>query len=109
VLSKKSQFYRKQILYNKNKINNDIENLEYLLYENSTDIPPNYTTKLKERVDKALNTFDYYERNIFLLYYEGNLTYNELSNETGIPKISIFNTVRKVKKRLKLLVNVCTN
>ena len=47
--------------------------------------------------------------NVFLLYYEGNLTYNELAIETGIPQISLFNTVRKVKKKLKELVNVCTD
>ena len=29
------------------------------------------------------------------------MTYGELSDELGIPKISIYNTVRKVRKQIK--------
>jgi RNA polymerase sigma factor (sigma-70 family) len=108
VLSKKSQFYRKRIAYRKNKLNIDISNLEYLIIDNNY-LPDLYKDKLKASINKALDKFDYYERNIFLLYYESKQTYNELAEETGIPKISIFNTVRKVKKQIKELVNVCTD
>lgn len=108
VLSKKSQFYRKRILYNKNKVKTDINVLEHLLNKNEGNVPQNYKERLKQTLDSTLETFNYYERNIFLLYYESNLTYNELADETGIPKISIFNTVRKVKTKIKELVNVCT-
>lgn len=109
VLSKKSQFYRKRILYNKNKVNVNISDIEYILNDKAKDIPQDYKTLLNKRLNTTLTKFDYYERNVFLLYYEGNLTYNELAIETGIPQISLFNTVRKVKKKLKELVNVCTD
>lgn len=72
-------------------------------------MPDLYKDKLKASIDNALDKFNYYEREVFLLYYESNLTYNELAQETGIPKISIFNTVRKVKTKLKEIVNVCTD
>lgn len=107
MLSKKSQFYRKRIAYKKNKINIDISSLEYLLLNNDP-VPDLYKEKLKASIEKALDNFNYYEREVFLLYYESKLTYKELAKETGIPKISIFNTVRKVKTKLKQLVNVCT-
>lgn len=107
MLSKKSQFYRKRIAYKKNKVNIDISNLEYL-FINDNYTPDLYKQKLKASIDKALTTFEYYEREVFLLYYDSKLTYKELAKETGIPKISIFNTVRKVKTKLKNLVNVCT-
>ena len=107
VLSKKSQFYRKRIAYKKNKINIDISSLEYQLLNNNP-VPDHYKEKLKASIEKALDNFNYYEREVFLLYYESKLTYKELAKETGIPKISIFNTVRKVKTKLKELVNVCT-
>ena len=109
VLSKKSQFYRKRILYNKNKVKTDISDLEHFLNIKVVDTPQDYKERLKQTLDTTLETFNYYERNLFLLYYEGNLTYNELADETGIPKISIFNTVRKVKKQIKEKVNVCTD
>ena len=109
MLSKKSQFYRQRILYNKNKVKTDINDLEYFLNIKAPDTPQDYKERLKQTLDNTLETFNYYERNLFLLYYEGNLTYNELADETGIPKISIFNTVRKVKTKLKDLVNVCTD
>ncbi len=108
MLSKKSQFYRKRILYNKNKVKTDISALEHFLNKNEGNVPQNYKERLKQTLDSTLETFNYYERNLFLLYYESNLTYNELADETGIPKISIFNTVRKVKTKIKELVNVCT-
>jgi RNA polymerase sigma factor (sigma-70 family) len=108
VLSKKSQFYRKHILYKKNKLNTNIEAIEHLLNEKAKDIPKDYKASLKESIDAELLKFDYYERSLFLLYYESGLTYKELSKELGIPKISVFNTVRKVKKQLKKAVNVCS-
>lgn len=107
VLSKKSQFYRKNILYNKNKVNINISDIEHVLNEKATDTPKNYKKLLRDKINASLAKFDYYERNLFLLYYESNLTYEELSLETGIPKISVFNTVRKVKKQLKVQLNVC--
>lgn len=56
---------------------------------------------LTNKVTKIIDTFDEYERNLFLLYYESDMTYSELSKEIGIPKISIYNTVRKIQKKIR--------
>ena len=86
-LSKKSQFYKQQVSYI--KINSKDKSI---------------SEKLFNKIKKNISNFDEYEKNLFLLYYESGMTYKELSMEIGIPKISIYNTVRKVKKQLKDLV-----
>jgi len=99
-LSKKSQFYKKQIAYIKSKINVDEKELEYLHNKiNTRSI--SVANVLHDSILKIIDTFEYYERNLFLLYYESDMTYYELSKELGIPKISIYNTVRKVQKKIK--------
>tara|TARA_R110000744_G_scaffold106225_1_gene202442 strand:+ start:4339 stop:4860 length:522 start_codon:yes stop_codon:yes gene_type:complete len=99
-LSKKSQFYKQQISYTKLKVNVSQSELEYLHNKINTN---NISLKeiLTSSIYKILHTFDEYERNLFLLYYESGMTYTELSKEVGIPKISIYNTVRKVRKEIR--------
>tara|TARA_R110000823_G_scaffold315684_1_gene449691 strand:+ start:4939 stop:5460 length:522 start_codon:yes stop_codon:yes gene_type:complete len=99
-LSKKSKFYKQQIAYIKNKLSVSEVELEYLhnKINNNSVLLSEILTKA---ITKIINTFDEYERDLFLLYYDSNMTYEELSEETGIPKISIYNTVRKVQKKIK--------
>jgi len=100
-LSKKSQFYKQQIEYIKKKVKNISEReLEYFCnLKNNTSI--SISEILVNNILKIISTFDKYERDLFLLYYDSGMTYEELSKETGIPKISIYNTVRKVQKQIK--------
>ncbi len=99
-LSKKSQFYKKNILYVKNKIKVEPKELEYLYHKIHAE---NFSVSnlLLDKINKELKKFSEYERDLFLLYYESGFTYEELSKEVGIPKISIYNTIRKVKKKIK--------
>ncbi len=99
-LSKKSQFYKQQITYIKQKVKVNERELEYL-YNMINTQSISIAEMLTNKVLKIINTFDEYERNLFLLYYESDMTYSELSQEVGIPKISIYNTVRKVQKKIK--------
>ncbi|QDP57728.1 MAG: hypothetical protein Unbinned6486contig1001_43 [Prokaryotic dsDNA virus sp.] len=102
-LSKKSKFYKEQILYQKNKLPTSESELEYLY--NKTNLEQTIVDKkLLKKIHLIVNTFDEYEKNLFLLYYESEMTYKELSEEIGIPKISIYNTVRKVTKKIKELI-----
>lgn len=101
VLSKKSQFNRKHLAYFKNKVKCDTGTLEHFLSRQGVEMPNNYKDALKQKLDSELEKFTYYERTLFNLYYESNITYDDLARETGIPKINIYNTVRKVKKQLK--------
>jgi len=99
-LSKKSQFYKQQIKYIKQKVKVNERELEYL-YNMINTQSISIAEVLTNKVTKIIDTFDEYERNLFLLYYESDMTYSELSQEIGIPKISIYNTVRKIQKKIK--------
>ena len=99
-LSKKSQFYKQQILYVKKKLHVSENELEYL-YNKVNSESVSLSEVLMQSVLKIIHTFDEYERNLFLLYYESGMTYEELSIEVGIPKISIYKTVRKVQKKIR--------
>ena len=99
-LSKKSQFHKKNVQYKKNKTNLKTYELEIILHDRQTYIS-DYDKVRLAKVLKIISTFEEYERNLFLLYYESDCTYEELSKEIGISKISIYNTIRKVRQRIK--------
>ena len=102
-LSKKSQFYKKNIEYKKNKVLMDSNQMEYHIHKNKkTDL--GYDKSKYNKIIEVIKKFNEYERNLFLLYYESDMTYNNLSKEIGIPKISIYNTIRKVKKTIKKIL-----
>ena len=102
-LSKKSQFYKQQLSYERNKVKVSEQELEYICNPIfNTSIPINKL--LFAKIEKAISTFDEYEKNLFMLYYESGMTYGELSKQIGIPKLSIYNSVRKVRKQIKKLV-----
>tara|TARA_R110000765_G_scaffold339021_3_gene429200 strand:+ start:300 stop:836 length:537 start_codon:yes stop_codon:yes gene_type:complete len=98
-LSKKSQFYKQQIQYIKKKIDVNENELEYL-YNKVNESSTYISDILLDKINEITKTFNEYERDIFMLYYQSNMTYQELSIETGIPKISIYNSVRKVKRKI---------
>ena len=58
-----------------------------------------------EMIDKALESFSWYDKKIFELYYcEGN-TLDSLAKKTGISRNSLFTTIDKVRTKLKLKLN----
>ncbi len=58
-----------------------------------------------ELIDKALDQFYWYDRDVFkLYYYEGN-TLSGLAKKTGISRNSLFTTIDKVREQLKDLLN----
>lgn len=57
-----------------------------------------------EQIDKALDNFYWYDRDVFkLYYYEGN-TLSGLAKKTGISRNSLFSTIDKVREQLKELL-----
>jgi len=61
-------------------------------------------TKL-ETIDKALDNFYWYDRDVFkLYYYEGN-TLTGLAKKTGISRNSLFTTIDKVREELKKILD----
>jgi DNA-directed RNA polymerase specialized sigma24 family protein len=59
-----------------------------------------------EKIDEALESFTWYDRKIFELYYyeEGN-TLDSLAAKTGISRNSLFTTIDKVRVQLKNMLN----
>ena len=58
-----------------------------------------------ELIDKALDEFYWYDRDVFkLYYYEGN-TLTGLAKKTGISRNSLFTTIDKVREQLKDLLD----
>ena len=58
-----------------------------------------------EQIDKALDNFYWYDRDVFkLYYYEGN-TLSGLAKKTGISRNSLFSTIDKVREQLKEILD----
>ena len=58
-----------------------------------------------ELIDQALDSFYWYDRDVFkLYYYEGN-TLTGLAKKTGISRNSLFTTIDKVREQLKELLD----
>ena len=54
-----------------------------------------------EKIDSALESFTWYDKKVFeLYYYEGN-TLDSLASKTGISRNSLFTTIDKVRVQLK--------
>ena len=71
------------------------------LYNLPNDIVDNYQWTNLERIDKALDSFSWYDTKVFqLYYYEGN-TLDSLAKKTGISRNSLFTTIDKVRTQLK--------
>jgi len=75
----------------------------YNLPNESTD---DYQWTSLEKIDKALESFTWYDRKIFeLYYYEDNNTLDSLAKKTGISRNSLFTTIDKVREQLKDLLD----
>lgn len=72
------------------------------LYNLPNDITNSYQWTSLEKIDSALDSFSWYDRKIFELYYyeEGN-TLDSLAKKTGISRNSLFTTIDKVRTELK--------
>jgi len=54
-----------------------------------------------DAINNILDNMYWYDRELFTTYYKGGYTLDSLSEKTGISRMSIFNTIKKVKKYLK--------
>ena len=60
---------------------------------------------LKQKIDKALDSFYWYDRDVFKLYYYEGHTLTGLAKKTGISRNSLFTTIDKVREQLKELLD----
>ena len=95
--------------YNTNKTVSD-DRLFYNNYNNKNIInianeDQSYQWKNLEKIDKAVEVFNWYDSKIFqLYYYEGN-TLDTLAEKTMISRNSLFTTIDKVRTLLKEKLN----
>tara|TARA_R110000772_G_scaffold17958_2_gene50167 strand:- start:239 stop:790 length:552 start_codon:yes stop_codon:yes gene_type:complete len=64
-----------------------------------------YQWKKLEKIDKALDSFYWYDRDVFKLYYYEGHTLTGLAKKTGISRNSLFTTIDKVREQLKELLD----
>jgi hypothetical protein len=76
------------------------------LYNLPNEVVDDYQWTSLEKIDEALESFTWYDRKIFELYYyeEGN-TLDSLAAKTGISRNSLFTTIDKVRVQLKNMLN----
>lgn len=54
-----------------------------------------------EKYKEVLSTFDWYDRILFLLYANSGMSMRKIARETHISFMSIYNTIKKCKEKLK--------
>ena len=75
------------------------------LYNLPNDITSSYQWTSLEKIDSALDSFTWYDKKVFeLYYYEGN-TLDSLASKTGISRNSLFTTIDKVRSELKYILS----
>lgn len=81
-------------LHRKKVVTIEIENIDI---EDEEYKHPECTEKYKE----ILSTFDWYDRDLFLLYANSGMSMRKISRETNISFMSIYNTIKKCQEKLK--------
>jgi len=76
------------------------------LYNLPNELSDDYVWTSLEKIDVALDeSFTWYDKKVFeLYYYEGN-TLDSLASKTGISRNSLFTTIDKVRVQLKYKLN----
>tara|TARA_R110000744_G_scaffold86348_1_gene168716 strand:- start:10601 stop:11188 length:588 start_codon:yes stop_codon:yes gene_type:complete len=87
-------------------IENEIKGMHKDISNLPENIEPDNYIKL-ELIDEALDSFYWYDREIFKLYYYEGHTLDQLAKKTKISRNSLFTTIDKVRTKLKILLNEC--
>jgi DNA-directed RNA polymerase specialized sigma24 family protein len=53
--------------------------------------------KLISKIFTEVNSWDFYSRNVFIAYFTTGLSLDKLSNETGIGRSSLYNSIRRYR------------
>lgn len=109
--SSTSRYYYKYKKYYE-KVDTNISNSTYSVhyYENNPNVYLDNDDDINlEAIDNLLQDLYWYDSKLFITYYKGGYTLDSLSKKTGISRMSIFNTIKKVKKYLKDNVNEKAN
>ena len=75
------------------------QEIEYSLKED------NYQEEVSEFVKPYMdfiNTWDWYDKKMYLIYITNNVSMRKMAKESGIPLMNIFQTIQRCKLKLKL-------
>lgn len=75
------------------------QEIEYSLKED------NYQEEVSEFVKPFMdyiNTWDWYDKKMYLIYITNNVSMRKMAKESGIPLMNIFQTIQRCKLKLKL-------
>jgi len=75
------------------------------LYNLPNELVDDYQWTSLEKIDKALESFTWYDTKVFQLYYHESNTLDSLAKKTGISRNSLFTTIDKVRVQLKYKLN----
>ena len=75
------------------------------LYNLPNELSDDYQWTSLEKIDKALESFSWYDTKVFQLYYHESNTLDSLAKKTGISRNSLFTTIDKVRVQLKHKLN----
>jgi len=73
----------------------DIEIDEEILAEN----------RLSEAMEKEINTWHWYDQQVFRMYRDNKTSFRKMAKDTDISWVSLFNTVKNCKEKLKIKFN----
>jgi len=71
------------------------------LYNLPNELNDDYVWTNLEKIDKALESFSWYDTKVFELYYYESNTLDSLASKTGISRNSLYTTIDKVRTELK--------
>lgn len=57
--------------------------------------------RLIKKINAEINTWDFYNRNIFIAYFTSGLSFDKLSEDTGIGRSSLYNSIRKHREVIR--------
>tara|TARA_R100001463_G_scaffold23197_1_gene55698 strand:+ start:413 stop:1000 length:588 start_codon:yes stop_codon:yes gene_type:complete len=64
-----------------------------------------YKKRAIEKIEKALENMYWYDSKVFTIYYNESHTLDSLAKKTGISRNSLFSTIKKVRTKLKEILN----
>ena len=118
ITSKRSSYYYKYRKYYTNLSNAHYtfkpnynkaikQSYEESLYSQAVYYPDEkeYKDQLLEKVEKELGNMYWYDKKVFEVYYKEGHTLDSLAKKTGISRNSLFSTLKKVRTKLKEILD----
>ena len=97
LFSKNTKFYKREISWKKNRSTESVKDQPDVRRSESDFLDMINA----EKVDLLIKRLPYFQREVFRVYYEGGISFTKFSEESGIARKTLYNTIQKVKKYIK--------